>query len=72
MLFRSQDISRFLVGEPIEAKPVGPLVRTARKMRRHIKVILIYAVVLFLTINGIVLALNASFEGEICQWHQRC
>ena len=41
----TQDISRFLVGEPIEAKPVGPLVRTARKMRRHIKVILIYAVV---------------------------
>ncbi len=55
----TQDISRFLAGEPIEAKPVGPVVRTARQLRRHAKALLIYAVVVFLTINGIVLALNA-------------
>jgi serine/threonine protein kinase/outer membrane protein assembly factor BamB len=41
----TQDIGRFLAGEPIEAKPIGPLKRAWRKSRRHAKVLTINLIV---------------------------
>jgi serine/threonine protein kinase/outer membrane protein assembly factor BamB len=41
-----QDIARFIAGEPIEAKPIGVLRRSGRKLRRHVKVLAINALVL--------------------------
>jgi len=55
----SLDITRFLAGEPIEAKAIGSVQRAGRKLRQHSKAVLVYAVALFITINAIILALNA-------------
>jgi serine/threonine protein kinase/outer membrane protein assembly factor BamB len=55
----TQDIDRFFAGEPIEAKPVGPLRRFGRRVRRHILVIGINAVVLYLLAHGFILYLNS-------------
>jgi outer membrane protein assembly factor BamB/predicted Ser/Thr protein kinase len=47
------DIGRFLSGEPIEARPVGGLVRGVRHLRKHWKLIAINSVV-FAAIGGAV------------------
>ncbi|NQU11329.1 PQQ-binding-like beta-propeller repeat protein, partial [bacterium] len=58
-LAMTQDIERFLAGEAIEAKPVGMIERLGRRLRKHAVALVIYLVVLFLTVNGIIFALKA-------------
>ncbi len=55
----AEDIERFLAGEPIKAKPLGMIGRLLRGGRKHIKALLLYTVVLFITINAIIFALRA-------------
>lgn len=53
----TDDIERFLAGEPIEAKPASVLYYVGRALRKHWKALLLYAVLLYATIHGVILYL---------------
>ncbi|HXI85126.1 MAG TPA: PQQ-binding-like beta-propeller repeat protein [Verrucomicrobiae bacterium] len=55
----TDDIDRFLGGEPIEAKPASLLYYAGRRLRKHWKALALYAVVLYATIHGVILYLNS-------------
>ncbi len=55
----TEDIGRFLAGEPIEAKPIGALTRAGRKLRRHVKMLAINAVALAFAAYLVVFYLNS-------------
>ncbi|MGO9721998.1 MAG: protein kinase domain-containing protein [Methylocella sp.] len=55
----TDDIDRFLSGEPIEAKPASILYYAGRRLRKHWKALMLYAIVLYATIHGIILYLNS-------------
>lgn len=55
----TDDIDRFLSGEPIEAKPASMLYYAGRRLRKHWKALTLYVIVLYATIHGIILYLNS-------------
>jgi serine/threonine protein kinase/outer membrane protein assembly factor BamB len=55
----TDDIDRFMGGEPIEAKPASILYYAGRRLRKHWKALTLYAIVLYATIHGIILYLNS-------------
>ena len=55
----TEDIERFLAGEPIEAKPASFLYHAGRQLRKHSKALLLYLAVLYATIHGIIVFLNS-------------
>jgi WD40 repeat protein/serine/threonine protein kinase len=58
----AEDLHRFLVGRPIQARPVGLLVRTVKWARRRPAVAVLGA--------GICLALALGFAGVTWQWRE--
>ena len=55
----TQDIARFLAGEPIEAKPIGPLKRVWRKSRRHAIALAINLIVVGFIVYLLIFYLNS-------------